>query len=806
MWETAEPFIERMDPLRARAGGLLRRPDHRACPGLQEDPRPDQPARRILSAARRRAAATAAARHCGDRAEELVGLCARGSDRGGARGGHYAGFLRGNGDAENVDPARACRADRRSCASMIPAVRRRPRRPVMQQLVDLFADWRAFNHPRIVHGKPDYSAAAMAAKARALPAFQRRLAAIDTSGWSASRSRRLPARRSRDERARFLPSGAQALGARSRLLPDRLRRDERRSGARRPVGRAQYRPPQLHLSALAGRRCAADGVDRRRPRAACRCEGQSRRAARRTTFGHTAIAPSTSRPRCWPSSKPGTLVLNDLGGKRPASLQGASPELRAAVANARAATEQFAAVDPRRGAAANGPVRRRQGQLQLVSQARPAEPATTSTSSRSCSSVSSTARWRRFGWRKCATARCRRSPRSATRPPIAEWRDAAHREALPAAGRCRLHHRPTLLPSGPARPDRRLYPARRAQFFHQRDRARPAAAVEPPDPLDRARAPSPRAAPEPDPRHAAVVQHLRRPIRRLRDGDGGSGDAGRALRRHSARPGAGVDHARQPRRARPRLAPRPGERDRSRRSRQVPRRLDAARMVRRRRAASSASSSCSTCASPATGRAISSARWSSIICSRSPRTAPNSRSARIDNRATFAAILASGIVPPTIIEDEMAEAPAGALSEGHGASAPDRRRRDRGVQVAGARAAAQESRARGHVRADQGRRAFRHRDEPRHAGREPGPHLPVGAQGRGRDRPYPAVARRRFRAGLPGDRGSARQDGRRHRRRPRDDPAARDRQAGGGRPGDERPHVASRRDRGATSSSWSTTA
>jgi hypothetical protein len=38
----------------------------------------------------------------------------------------------------------------------------------------------------------------------------------------------------------------------------------------------------------------------------------------------------------------GTLILNDLGGKRPASLQGASPGLRAAVGNARVATEQFA--------------------------------------------------------------------------------------------------------------------------------------------------------------------------------------------------------------------------------------------------------------------------------------------------------------------------------------------------------------------------------------------------------------------------------------------------------------------------------
>ena len=54
------------------------------------------------------------------------------------------------------------------------------------QLVSLFADWRAFNHPAIVRGKPDYSAAAMAAKAKQLSQFQRRLAAIDTTGWSAT--------------------------------------------------------------------------------------------------------------------------------------------------------------------------------------------------------------------------------------------------------------------------------------------------------------------------------------------------------------------------------------------------------------------------------------------------------------------------------------------------------------------------------------------------------------------------------------------------------------------------------------------
>ena len=53
------------------------------------------------------------------------------------------------------------------------------------QLVQLFAEWRAFNHPAMVGGVPDYSGAAMAAKATRLPGFRARLAAMDTSGWSA---------------------------------------------------------------------------------------------------------------------------------------------------------------------------------------------------------------------------------------------------------------------------------------------------------------------------------------------------------------------------------------------------------------------------------------------------------------------------------------------------------------------------------------------------------------------------------------------------------------------------------------------
>ncbi len=54
------------------------------------------------------------------------------------------------------------------------------------QLLKLFADWRAFNHPTIVRGRPDYGTAAMSAKAAGLPAFRERLARIDRTGWSAS--------------------------------------------------------------------------------------------------------------------------------------------------------------------------------------------------------------------------------------------------------------------------------------------------------------------------------------------------------------------------------------------------------------------------------------------------------------------------------------------------------------------------------------------------------------------------------------------------------------------------------------------
>src|SRR5206468_6500727 len=55
--------------------------------------------------------------------------------------------------------------------------------PNDDELTTIFAEWRAFQQPKRVNGVPDYSAAAMDAQRRALPALRHRVDAIDPSSW-----------------------------------------------------------------------------------------------------------------------------------------------------------------------------------------------------------------------------------------------------------------------------------------------------------------------------------------------------------------------------------------------------------------------------------------------------------------------------------------------------------------------------------------------------------------------------------------------------------------------------------------------
>jgi hypothetical protein len=96
------------------------------------------------------------------------------------------------------------------------------------------------------------------------------------------------------------------------------------------------------------------------------------------------------------------------------------------------------------------------------------------------------------------------------------------------------------------------------------------------------------------------------------------------------------------------------------------------------------------------------------------------------------------------------------------------------------------------MRAHRWRGEVRHRHGARRAQRESRPHHALGSQERGGDGAHPAFAAGRSGGRLPGDGEHAGQDGARHRRRSGDHAAARHRQAGDGRPRDERADVAAR--------------
>ena len=52
-----------------------------------------------------------------------------------------------------------------------------------EALVDLFEDWRDFEHPPMLDGAPDYTAKRFAAAYNELPQYMERLNAIDTTDW-----------------------------------------------------------------------------------------------------------------------------------------------------------------------------------------------------------------------------------------------------------------------------------------------------------------------------------------------------------------------------------------------------------------------------------------------------------------------------------------------------------------------------------------------------------------------------------------------------------------------------------------------
>ena len=226
------------------------------------------------------------------------------------------------------------------------AIGAQPSQPQIQktddaQLNALFEEWRLFVRPAIVNGGPDYSAAAMAAKARAIPQWRSRLARINRSGMSVAQV----------NDARIVEAEINAFDFFHRVL----RPWARDPGFYQtifaemsdvPAHEGPSAEPNIDLWQFAWPLNAADDA---RLAASFEAVPQVLADARKNLAGSNAHELWAYGNRAFLEQaealadlEAGKLSLNDLDGRRTVSLAGTSPRLRKAVAAARVATEQFA--------------------------------------------------------------------------------------------------------------------------------------------------------------------------------------------------------------------------------------------------------------------------------------------------------------------------------------------------------------------------------------------------------------------------------------------------------------------------------
>ena len=209
------------------------------------------------------------------------------------------------------------------------------------RLVQLFADWRAFNHPHIVAGRPDYSGRAMALKAARLPSFRQRLSAIDRSGWSASQRgdyRLVEAEiNGLDFFLRVLRPWARDPGFYQTVFAEM---------SDVPAHEGPSAEPNIDLHNFTYPLSAGDDARLTQMLAGvptmladARTNLAQSQAHDLWSYGDRAFI---EQGQALADLEGGTLVMNDLSGKRRASLDGATPALRAAVRQARLASEEFA--------------------------------------------------------------------------------------------------------------------------------------------------------------------------------------------------------------------------------------------------------------------------------------------------------------------------------------------------------------------------------------------------------------------------------------------------------------------------------
>jgi uncharacterized protein (DUF885 family) len=192
-------------------------------------------------------------------------------------------------------------------------------------LVAFFQQWRQFELPTMNGNVPDYTPEAMTAKAAALPQWRDRLEALDRTGWSLQQQ----------DDSKLIQAEMNGLDFSLRVL---------RPWARDP---SFYSYPEIQL------------YNYRFPLSSADQRGLATKIAMIPVFLAQAkqnLKDSNARDlwvygakelqnqaRALASLEAGTLTVSTLEGSQHASLTGATPELRAAVSNARRATDDFIA-------------------------------------------------------------------------------------------------------------------------------------------------------------------------------------------------------------------------------------------------------------------------------------------------------------------------------------------------------------------------------------------------------------------------------------------------------------------------------
>lgn len=209
------------------------------------------------------------------------------------------------------------------------------------ELVKLFEDWRSFARPSIRNGMPDYSAPAMQRKAQELPLYRSRLNAIDRTGWSkaALNDHRLieAEMNGLDFDLRVLtpwardPSFYQTIFAEESDVPAL---EGASAGPKIDLYTFHWplsRSDDKRLTSLIG---AVPAM-----LAAARANLAGSNARDLWLYGDRAFKDQSATLAALDQ---GTLTLRTLEGHPPAVMTGASPALRRAIRNAKAATDAFA--------------------------------------------------------------------------------------------------------------------------------------------------------------------------------------------------------------------------------------------------------------------------------------------------------------------------------------------------------------------------------------------------------------------------------------------------------------------------------